>query len=193
MRERLMLKTIILFCGIVWLGAISTVLADELPEKSIYQFKQEWKNQNGKKQSLESLRGKVRIVAIIYTSCSGACPLIVNTLKKIERNMSSTDIEEIGFVLFSMDPKRDTPKVLKSFAKAHGIKKKNWVLLTSDKNNAQELATVLDFNFKEGANGMFIHQNTIFILDSNGQMIAQYPNLDEAVEGAQKTLARVLS
>lgn len=192
MRKRLMPKTIIIFCGIVWLGLSSSVFADDLPEKSIYQFEQEWENQNGKRQSLESLKGKARILAMIYTSCSGACPLIVNTLKRIENKLSPDNLKKTGFVLVSMDPKRDSPKVLKRFAKAHGINKKNWVLLTSDKNNTQEIATALDFNFKEGTNGMFIHQNTIFVLDSKGVLINQYPNLDEAVAGVEKALSQII-
>lgn len=94
-------------------------------------------------------------------------------------------------VLFSMDPKRDSPKVLKKFSKTFQLQKERWQLLTSDENNVQELAAALDFSFKESTNGMFVHQNTVFILDSDGVLVGQYMNLDEAVDGVEKELSRL--
>ncbi len=183
--------------NIAWVGiALFFVLAGsafagDLPEKSIYHFKQEWLNQNGKKKQLESLRGQTRVLAMIYTHCNGACPLIVNAMKKIEKQLPPSVAQKTGFVLFSMDPKRDSPKKLKSFAKAHRLDKKRWQLYTSNESHVQELATALDFNFKAAPNGMFLHQNTIFILDPDGVVVHQYPNLDEAVSGTVKALTQI--
>lgn len=183
------MKKTILGAIIILLATGGGSFAADFPEKSLYQLKQEWTNQNGKKQALESLQGKVWVAAMIYTHCSSACPLIVESIKKIERQLPPEKAGKIGFVLFSMDPKRDTPKSLKAFAKAHALGKENWLLLTSNKNTVQELSAALDFNFKETQNGMFLHQNTLFILDAKGVVIHQYPNLDEAVAGAVKTLS----
>ncbi len=183
------MKNIILLSGLIFLGITGRAFAADFPEKSLYQLKQEWTRQDGKKQTLESLQGKVWVAAMIYTHCSSACPLIVESIKKIERQLPPEKSGKVGFVLFSMDPKRDTPKSLKDFAKAHALGKENWLLLTSNKNTVQELSAALDFNFKEAANGMFIHQNTIFILDAEGVVIHQYPNLDEAVSEAAKALS----
>lgn len=186
-----MIKRIFLIASLACCFAFVSKAAELLPEKSLYHFKQTWKNQYGKKVSLEDLRGRVRIVAMIYTQCKGACPLIVNTLKRVEAKLSTGDLDKTGFVLFSMDPKRDSPKVLRKFAKAFKLKKERWQLLTSDESNVQELAAALDFSFKESSNGMFVHQNTIFVFDSNGVLAGQYANLDEAVDGVAKASSRL--
>lgn len=186
-----MIKKMLLILGLAGCFAFAAGAAEPLPEKSIYHFKQVWKNQYGKKVALDSLRGRVRVVAMIYTQCKGACPLIVNTLKRIEKKLPADDFNKTGFVLFSMDPKRDSSKVLKKFSKTFQLQKERWQLLTSDENNVQELAAALDFSFKESPNGMFVHQNTIFVLDSEGVLVGQYANLDEAVEGVVEELSRL--
>ncbi len=177
---------------LIFVSMATSVNAADLPEKSLYHFKQKWRNQAGKKVSLESLRGEPQVLTMIYTHCSGTCPLIVETLKKIEKKFSEISTKKIGFVLISMDPERDSPKELKAFAKAHSIKNKNWTLLTSDESSTREFAAALDFTYKKSPNGMFIHQNTIFVLDRDGVLAQQYPDLNDAESEIVKELSLLL-
>lgn len=183
------MKKSLLTAAFFLLAAVMPVLSAELPDNSLYQFGQEWTNQYGEKQSLESLQGKVRIFAMVYTRCTSACPLIVQAMKKIEQQLPPEAAGKIGFVLFSMDPKRDTPESLRDFVRTHGIGKDNWLLLTSNQDNVQELTAAIAFNFKEAADGVFIHQNTISVLDAKGVLVHQYPNLEDAVSEAVKGLS----
>lgn len=182
------MKKIFLLAGICFIANAGTVFSAEIPDNSLYQFKQDWINQHGKKQSLESLRGKARVFAMVYTRCTSACPLIVQAMKKIEQQLPPEAAEKVGFVLFSMDPKRDTPESLRGFIRTHGIEKDNWLVLTSNEDNVQELTAAIAFNFKEAEGGVFIHQNTISVLDAEGVLAHQYPNLEEAVSQVVKAL-----
>lgn len=164
----------------------------DFPEKSIYHLKQEWRDAGRKKVALDSLQGKIQVVTFIYTHCKATCPLIVQAFKKIEKQLSQEQQKQISFTLFSMDPERDTPKVLKSFTRAHQIKKTHWRLLTSNQDQVRELAAALDFTFKKSEGGMFLHQNTLFLLDERGVVIEQYPNLNEAPAEVVKELSRLV-
>ncbi|NIQ52455.1 MAG: SCO family protein, partial [Gammaproteobacteria bacterium] len=55
------------------------------------------------------LAGRVRVVAMVYTSCAYACPRIMLDMKRIEAELGPEYREDVGFVIVSIDPERDTP------------------------------------------------------------------------------------
>ena len=60
----------------------SEIGTDTVSENSIYQLESVWKNETGKKMMLNELKGKKQIMAMVFTSCTYACPLIVNDMKR---------------------------------------------------------------------------------------------------------------
>ena len=76
-----------------------------------------WTDMDGKPVLLRSLRGKPVALAMVYTSCTTACPLIVADLKRIEAALSPEARGRVWFALFSFDSERDRPEALKAFAR----------------------------------------------------------------------------
>tara|TARA_B100000214_G_scaffold360253_1_gene322473 strand:- start:103 stop:744 length:642 start_codon:yes stop_codon:yes gene_type:complete len=68
---------------------------------------------NNQAFTLDSLRGKWSILFFGFTNCPDICPSTLNTLAKIEREVDS--IEEIQLIFVSVDPERDSNKVLKLY------------------------------------------------------------------------------
>mgnify|MGYP002063662300 FL=1 len=72
--------------------------------------------------------------------------------------------EDFGIVSFSIDPKHDTPEVLKSYAENYGIDHPNWNLLTGEKDAIYGLANG-GFNIYAGEDsdvpGGFAHQGLL--------------------------------
>ena len=81
----------------------------ELPGHSLYHLEGEWWDQNGEHRPLESLGGRVQLVTMVYTNCAFACPRIVGEMKRLESAFAERYGDDVGFVLFSLDPERDTP------------------------------------------------------------------------------------
>jgi len=75
------------------------------------------------------------LVVMIYTRCGYACPRTVADLKVLENKLSKYKPGDVGIVLVSMDPDRDTPARLKAFAKAYHLDARRWILLTSPSGN----------------------------------------------------------
>ncbi len=151
-----------------------------LPADSIYQLDSAWTTTDGAPVSLAGLRGRHRIVAMFYASCSYACPMLVADLKKIEARLPAG--ADVVFTLFSFDPERDTPEALRAFARRQAILKDNWLLLTGAPDHVRELAAVLGIRYRKDADGSIAHSNQITLLDGEGRVVAQLPGLNEDPE-----------
>ena len=63
---------------------------------------------------------------MFYTSCQYICPLIVDSGKAIEHQLSPAERGRIGIVLISMDPARDTPTALRKVFDKRGLDAGGW-------------------------------------------------------------------
>lgn len=144
---------------------------------SIYSLDSKWTDQNGKAKTLSELRGRNKIVAMVYTSCTTACPLIVSDMKSVRAQLNAQEKEKVDMTIFSYDSTRDTPEVMTKFAKKMKIDNKSWTLMSSDDGSVAELAAALGVQYKKLDSGDFIHSNTIFFLNSEGEIVAQKEGL----------------
>jgi regulator of cell morphogenesis and NO signaling len=149
-----------------------------ISDNSIYQLESKWKNQNNETIRLNSLIGKKEIIALVYTSCTYACPLILNDMKKIETHLRRNDV---NYVLVSIDPKNDTPEALKNYANRNNLDLKKWHLLTGTEDGINELAAVLGFRYKKESDGSFSHSNIITVLNETGEIAYQHFGLNQDV------------
>lgn len=160
----------------------------ETSENSVYQLESKWETEIGKKIMLRDLKGKKQIMAMVFTSCTYACPLIVNDMKKIESQIKRNDV---NFLLISIDPKRDTPEVLMQYAKNNKLDMKRWRLLTGDENSISELAAVLGFKYKKEPDGSFSHSNIINVLNEAGEVAYQHFGLNQDVQDVLDELKKI--
>ena len=87
--------------------------AAPLPDDSLYRLDDTLTDQAGKDFTLADGRGGPRIVTMFYASCRFVCPLIVDSAKGIDRSLSATERDRLGYLLVSIDPARDDPAALK--------------------------------------------------------------------------------
>lgn len=163
-----------------------------MSDASLYQLGSVWTNQNGKDIELQSLRGKPRVVAMIFTNCVFACPRITSDMQSIETRLPAHLQGKVGFVLFSIDPERDTPKALTAFARKMNLDTSRWLLLRSEEGNVQEMAAVLGVKYKKETNGDFSHSNLITVLNGEGEIAYRQEGLNQEPQGAVDALAKIL-
>lgn len=143
-----------------------------LSPQSVYQLEQKWTSQKGKEQALSDLRGKPAVIAMVFTSCPATCPAIVSDMKRFDSLLSKQEKRQLQYVLFSIDPERDTPAALLAFSKKMKLDDR-WTLLTSKPDQVRELSAVLGFNYKPLDDGDFTHSTTVYLLSAGGELIAQ--------------------
>ncbi|AEY02289.1 hypothetical protein GU3_12670 [Oceanimonas sp. GK1] len=147
-----------------------------LPEDSLYQLGSEWQDHHEHRLNINELAGKKRLVAFIYTDCVTACPVIVSELKRIQQALSPARRERLGFVLVSLTPGVDTPKVMAHFAGKHGLDE-HWTLLSGQDDQVRTLAMVLNIKYMGLADGEIAHSNAITALDEQGRLLFQQSGL----------------
>ena len=118
------------FC--LWLLAFAAAAAGPapLPGDSTYQLQARLLDQAGQPVQWRQLRGKPRLVTMFYSHCPYMCPLIVETGRGIDRALTPAQRARLGVAMVSMDPTRDTPEVLRRYAKIYSADPAAWHFLT---------------------------------------------------------------
>ncbi len=161
---------------------VSEKTSEDLPELSIYNSTTSWQTQNSDTLQLKELRGKIRVVAMMYTNCQYACPRLVADMKSIESSLGDS-ADEIGFVLASIDTRNDTPEKLKRFAIENNLGSE-WLLLHGSENDILELAAMLGVQYQRSSETDFAHSNVLSVLNEDGEIVYQQNGLglkDETV------------
>lgn len=164
---------------------------DEFTESSLYQLDDEWIDQNGDQFSIKELEGKPVVLTMFFASCTYACPILLNDMKKIEASLSKKDLNNYRFVLISIDPERDTPAALKNYAEIHSLDLNRWKLLSGSEDEVMELAALTGFKYKKESNGDFSHSNMITILNEDGEIEYQQVGLNADIAQSVNVLSKL--
>ena len=135
---------------------------------SIYALDLALVDATGRTTHLVDLRGHTLVAAMMYTSCTSVCPLITEDMKTIERQLSERDRRGVTFVLFSLDPGRDTPDALRRFSTAHQLDTSRWRVFAESEDGSRELAAVLGVKYQADQNGDIAHSAMIVVIDRHG-------------------------
>ncbi len=76
------------------------------------------------------LKGKSVAINVIFTTCTDVCPLETANLVQLTKLLGDRVGKDIHFYSISIDPKRDTPPVLKAYAEKFGAGGPGWLFLT---------------------------------------------------------------
>jgi protein SCO1/2 len=155
---------------------------------SVYDLETRWRDQDGKERALASLRGKTQVVAMVYTHCTHTCPAIVAEMKRLEAALPAEERARVGFVLISLDPARDDPARLKTFATSMRLPADAWTLLTANEDAVREMAALLGIRYRAEADAQISHSNTYLVLDADGRMVHRQ---DGVGSGTGPALARI--
>lgn len=155
---------------------------------SVYQLPGDWRDQRDALRPLSSLAGRPQVVAFVYTHCSFACPRIVARMKEIESRASALG-SDVGLVLVSIDPERDTPERLATYAESTRLDPERWTLLNGSDDQVLELAVLLGVQYRATGDGEFAHTNALILLDGDGAPALRLDGLEADVRPIVDALA----
>ena len=154
-------------------GVAASPATDPLPRDSIYQLPVQLTDHAGRTRGWANLRGKARLVGMFYTSCQYICPLIVDSGRAIEKQLTPTERARLGVVLISMDPERDTPAALKQVVDQRKLDVARWTLASPPAGEVREVAGVLGIRYRPLADGEFNHTSALVLVDADGRILAR--------------------
>lgn len=156
-----------------WCGANASA------DGSVYELSTKWKKEDSSAIELSRWKGKWVVISMMYTSCQGSCPLIVQKMRKIEKLFQEHG-KPAEFVLVSFDPKRDTPAALASYRRKIGISEPNWTFLSGTDQEARRLSMLLSIKYaQDPETGQVMHDNKIILLDPSGKIRSRLEQLNQ--------------
>lgn len=142
----------------------------------------EFTNQDGNLISNAFYEDKVWVVEFFFTTCPTICPKMNANMVKIQDKYYAN--LDFGLASFSINPKHDTPEILKAYAKAHGATLKNWQFLTGDQEVIYQLANT-GFTLFAGENseaeGGFEHSGMFALIDKEGNIRSRLDDLGNPI------------
>jgi protein SCO1/2 len=153
-------------------SAPSAATGAPLPRDSVYQLDATLTDQAGRTTPWRARRGRPQLVAMFYTSCQYICPLIVDSGKAVEKQLSQAQRLRLGILLVSMDPARDDPDALRAVADQRGLDLARWTLASPPGNQVRAIAGVLGIRYRALADGEFNHTSAMILLDADGRILA---------------------
>lgn len=88
------------------------------------------------------LAGSVWVAGFIFTRCPDVCPALTAEMRRLQETLDGA--EPVRLVSFSVDPRHDTPEVLRAYAERAGARP-GWLFLTGPRDR---IATLLRDGFK---------------------------------------------
>ena len=133
-------------------------------------------DQSGQTFSSATLNGHVWVADFVFTNCEGPCPRMSSHMHALQ---TKTDAD-IHLVSFTVDPARDTPPVLATYAAKFAYDHARWSFLTGP---VPTLNMLDETAFKLGTIGEEIEHSTKFALvDKQGRIRGYYGLSDGSPE-----------
>ena len=153
---------------------------------------------SGREVRLAELLEKVWVADFIYTNCPDTCPLQTAEMAKLQEQWS--DRPELRLVSFTVDPARDTPKVLAGYAGKFKADADRWLFLTGEK---EQIAQLIQAGFhlsaapltEDGTQAnVILHSPRFVLVDREAQIRGYYDSRDrEAIKRLKADVAILLS
>jgi protein SCO1/2 len=128
------------------------------------------KDAEGRPRAMADFRGKAVVVLFGYTHCPDVCPTSLANLAKAVRQLGK-DGDRVQVIFISVDPKRDTPELLREYTKAFNPA---FIALTGDRAAIESVAKELKAysavkESDDPAKYEVEHSGQMFVFDGQGR------------------------
>jgi cytochrome oxidase Cu insertion factor (SCO1/SenC/PrrC family)/cytochrome c2 len=154
-----------LFAGVVALAAVTVAAPATVSAQGNRRGENYFPNlpvvtQDGKTLKFydDVIKGKIVLISFIYTNCPDICPLTTARIAQVEEKLGDIIGRDIFLVSLTVDPERDSPEQLKSFAEAFGAGP-GWLFLTGKPDDIR----LINAAFGNKSQSLSEHRNEIVL------------------------------
>jgi protein SCO1/2 len=130
-------------------------------------------DQTGRAVRLSEMRGEPVAVTFIYTRCpiATACPLTTTRFAKLDSMLKAKGFGKLFTI--TVEPERDTPKVLAEYASHVKADPARWKFLTGDPKAVADVASLFGVIYYPDA-GQVVHAQAVAVVDAAGRLATIY-------------------
>lgn len=128
----------------------------------------EFINQDSVKITQKDFAGKIYVADFFFTTCPTICPKMKTQMLRIFEKFK--DNPKVGILSHSIDPRHDTPAVLKEFSKNLGIQNSMWQMVTGDKAKIYQIGQksyMVSATDDPTEPGGIVHSGAFILVDKN--------------------------
>jgi protein SCO1/2 len=123
----------------------------------------------------QSFRGKMMLIYFGYTYCPDACPTALNNISEAMAKLGSA-ANDIAPLFISVDPARDTPKVMANYVKAFDPRIQGLVAdAATTAKVAKEFGVYYKIHPEPDGTYLIDHSSLIYVMDARGKFIKFLP------------------
>ncbi|PWK27299.1 protein SCO1/2 [Arcicella aurantiaca] len=141
----------------------------------------EFINQDSVKVTQKDFAGKIYIADFFFTTCPTICPKMKTQMLRIYEKYKNNP--KVGILSHSIDPRHDTPAVLREFMNNLGIKSKMWQMVTGDKAKIYEIGQksyMVSATDDPTQPGGIVHSGAFILVDKNRHIRGIYDGTEPA-------------
>ncbi|NOT52980.1 MAG: redoxin domain-containing protein [Deltaproteobacteria bacterium] len=139
-------------------------------------------DQDGQPLSLSDLRGKIVILDFIFTRCPGPCPLLSLKFSQLQQKLGARFGKNVMLLSISIDPRHDTPTVLKEYAQRYSANLTGWKFLVGSTKDTIMTASAFGADYEANQDGIVDHRLVTCVIDREGNVIQEFSGTNYTVD-----------
>ena len=155
----------------------------------------EFINQDSSKITQKDYEGKIYVADFFFTTCPTICPKMKTQMLRIYEKFK--DNPKVGILSHTIDPRHDTPAVLREFMNNLNIKSKMWQMVTGDKAKIYEIGQksyMVSATDDPTQPGGIVHSGAFVLVDKNRHIRGIYDGTEpEKVDKLMKDMEVLLN
>ena len=150
-------------------------------------------DQDGRTVTSNSLKGKPTLIYFGYTYCPDVCPTSLLLMQTAIDKLGPDAAKKVNLVFITIDPERDTPKLLKDYVGNFGP---SFIGLTGTPEQVAAAARAYRVYYqkvpgKDESPYLMDHSSIVYLLDRNGRFVTHFTHETKAeaiAAGVQRLL-----
>jgi protein SCO1/2 len=166
-------------------SAADVPVLGQLPEFSLI-------DQDKQAFARESMEGNLWVSAFVFTHCRSTCPRLTAHMKGLQSRVS--DVPSAHFVSVSVDPRNDTPEVIKAYMTKNDLDESNWRFVTGDEDSIRHVVVdgfrvgLGDEDSKAAGAEDIMHSNSFVLVDEKAQVRGYYRANNDGIGDLERDL-----
>lgn len=180
-----MLLLAVLAVGCTKRSAEDVPVLGQLPEFALV-------DQNEQAFTRDTMEGDIWVSAFVFTHCKSTCPRLTAHMKGLQTRVS--DVPSANFVSVSVDPRNDTPEVIKAYMTKNALDERNWRFVTGDEEAIRHVVVegfkvpIGDDESRVAGSDEIMHSNSFVLVDDKAQVRGYYRANNDGIADLERDL-----
>jgi len=154
-------------------------------------------DQNEQAFSRGTMLGDIWVSAFVFTHCNSTCPRLTAHMKGLQARLS--DVQSANFLSVSVDPRNDTPEVIKAYMTKNELDERNWRFVTGEEEAIRQVVVegfkvpIGDEDSRAAGADEIMHSNSFVLVDQEAQVRGYYRANNDGIADLERDLRALAS